>query len=113
MLGLSYASRLSPRLESELATLFTPSPSRVGHPGDPYNQRTKAWVPPSPSPKAKKQSTKVGVPPPPPPRKRNPPKKKEKPPAPKLAYLMTQEELDESVAKHVKGHFAPKKAPPK
>ena len=23
-------------LESELATLFTPSPSRVGHPGDPY-----------------------------------------------------------------------------
>ena len=28
-------SRLSPRLESELATLFTPSPSRVGHPGDP------------------------------------------------------------------------------
>ena len=38
MLGLSYASRLSPRLESELANLFTPSPSRVGHPGDPYNQ---------------------------------------------------------------------------
>ena len=37
MLGLSYASSLSPRLESELATLFTPSPSRVGHPGDPYN----------------------------------------------------------------------------
>ena len=26
MLGLSYASRLSPRLEIELATLFTPSP---------------------------------------------------------------------------------------
>ena len=26
MLGLSYASRLSPRLESELATLFTPPP---------------------------------------------------------------------------------------
>ena len=24
-------------LESELATLFTPSPSRVGHLGDPYN----------------------------------------------------------------------------
>ena len=36
MLGLSYASSLSPRSESELATLFTPSPSRVGHPGDPY-----------------------------------------------------------------------------
>jgi hypothetical protein len=26
---------------------------------------------------------------------------------------MTQEELDESVAKHVKDHFSPKKAPPK
>ena len=26
MLGLSYASSLSPRLESELATLFTPPP---------------------------------------------------------------------------------------
>ena len=37
MLGLSYASSLSPRLESELATLFTPSHSRVGHTGDPYN----------------------------------------------------------------------------
>ena len=36
MLGLSYASSLSPRLESDLATLFTSSPSRVGHPGDPY-----------------------------------------------------------------------------
>ena len=36
MLGLSYANNLSPRLESKLATLFTPSPSRVGHPGDPY-----------------------------------------------------------------------------
>ena len=36
MLDISYASSLSPRLESELATLFTPSPSRVGHPGDPY-----------------------------------------------------------------------------
>ena len=32
----AYASRLSPRLESELSTLFTPSPSRVGHPGNPY-----------------------------------------------------------------------------
>ena len=38
MLGLSYASSLSPRLESKLATLFTPSPSRVGHPGDPYRR---------------------------------------------------------------------------
>ena len=28
---------MSPRLQSELATLFTPSPSRVGHPGDPYS----------------------------------------------------------------------------
>ena len=36
MLDLSYASSLSPRLESELATLFTPSHSRVRHPGDPY-----------------------------------------------------------------------------
>ena len=36
MLGLSYANRLRLRLENELATLFTPSPSRVGHPGDPY-----------------------------------------------------------------------------
>src|SRR6185312_16310829 len=36
MLGLSYANRLSPRIEKRLATLFTPSPSRVGHPGDPY-----------------------------------------------------------------------------
>ena len=32
MLGLSYASSLSHKLESELATLFTPP--RVGHPGD-------------------------------------------------------------------------------
>ena len=37
MLSLSYASSLSPRLERDLATLFTPSPSRVGHPGDPYS----------------------------------------------------------------------------
>ena len=36
MLGLSYAIRLNPRIEKRLATLFTPSPSRVGHPGDPY-----------------------------------------------------------------------------
>ena len=36
MLGLSYAIRLSPRIEKRLATLFAPSPSRVGHPGDPY-----------------------------------------------------------------------------
>ena len=36
MLGLSYAIRLSPRIEKRLATLFNPSPSRVGHPGDPY-----------------------------------------------------------------------------
>ena len=36
VLGLSYAIRLSPRIEKRLATLFTPSPSRVGHPGDPY-----------------------------------------------------------------------------
>ena len=36
MLGLSYTISLSPRLESDLVTLFTPSPSRVGHPGDPY-----------------------------------------------------------------------------
>ena len=38
MLGLSYAIRLSPRIEKRLATLFTPSPSRVGHPGDPYRR---------------------------------------------------------------------------
>ena len=38
MLGLSYAIRLSPRIEKRLATLFTPSPSRVGHPGDPYKR---------------------------------------------------------------------------
>ena len=38
MLGLSYAIRLSPRIEKRLATLFTPSPSRVGHPGDPYSR---------------------------------------------------------------------------
>ena len=37
VLGLSYANSLSPRLESELVTLFTPSPFRVGHPGDPYS----------------------------------------------------------------------------
>ena len=37
MLGLSYASSLSPRLESELATLFILSPSRVEHLGDPYS----------------------------------------------------------------------------
>ena len=44
MLGLSYASSLSPRLESELATLFTPSPSRVGHPGDPYSMfNSSGW----------------------------------------------------------------------
>jgi len=40
------------------------------------------------------------------------PKKKEKPPAPKLAYEMTKEELDESVRKHVRDHFASKKPPP-
>ena len=40
MLGLSYASSLSPRIEKRLATLFTPSPSRVGHPGDPYTCTT-------------------------------------------------------------------------
>jgi len=39
VLGLSYAIRLSPRIEKRLATLFTPSPSRVGHPGDPYTRR--------------------------------------------------------------------------
>ena len=38
MLDLSYTRRLSPRLESKLATLFTPSPSRVGHPSDPYRR---------------------------------------------------------------------------
>ena len=45
MLGLSYASSLSPRLESKLATLFTSSPSRVGHPGDPY----KLYINPTPN----------------------------------------------------------------
>ena len=40
MLGLSYTIRLSPRIEKQLATLFTPSPSRVGHPGDPYTRHT-------------------------------------------------------------------------
>ena len=40
MLGLSYAIRLSPRIEKRLATLFTPSPSRVGHPGDPFTLDT-------------------------------------------------------------------------
>src|SRR6185503_20273562 len=38
MLGLYYAIRLSPRVKKRLATLFTPSPSRVGHPGDPYTR---------------------------------------------------------------------------
>ena len=42
MLGLSYAIRLSPRIEKRLATLFTPSPSRVGHPGDPYTPALNA-----------------------------------------------------------------------
>ena len=40
-----------------------------------------------------------------------PKKKKEKPPPPKLAYHMTQEELEESVCQHVRDHFAPKKPP--
>ena len=34
---------MSPRIEKRLATLFTPSPSRVGHPGDPYN-RLNGWL---------------------------------------------------------------------
>ena len=42
MLGLSYAIRLSPRIEKRLTTLFTPSPSRVGHPGVPYNAQQDA-----------------------------------------------------------------------
>jgi hypothetical protein len=62
----------------------------------------------------KKQKTKAWVPSPPPSRlKRNPPKKKEKPPPPKLAYHMTQEELEESVRKLVTDHFVPKKHEPK
>ena len=72
----------------------------------------KAWDAPSSPPKAKKPSTKAWVPLPPPPRKRKTPKKKEKPPAQMLTYHMT-EELDKSVRKHVRVHFAPKKPPPK
>ena len=41
-----------------------------------------------------------------------PKKKKEKPPPQKLAYHMTQEELNEFVREHVRAHFAPKKPPP-
>jgi hypothetical protein len=39
--------------------------------------------------------------PPPPKAKKNPAKKEEKPPPPKLAYEMTQEELNEHVRKEV------------
>ena len=65
-------------------------------------------VSPPPPPKVRK-STRVATPP----KKRiTPKKKKENPPPQKLAYHMTQEELDESVREHVRAHFAPKKPPP-
>jgi hypothetical protein len=60
-------------------------------------KNTKAWVPPPPPPKAKK----------------NPAKKKEKPQPPKLAYEMTNEELNAHVRKAVTDHFAPRKPEPK
>src|SRR6185503_9612370 len=50
MLGLYYAIRLSPMIEKRLATLFTPSPSRVGHPGDPYSLPATSPPPASASP---------------------------------------------------------------
>jgi predicted ATP-dependent protease len=52
-------------------------------------------------------------PPPPPKVKKNPAKKKEKPPPPKLAYEMTEEELNEHVRKEVREQFAPRKPEPK
>jgi hypothetical protein len=68
---------------------------------------------PPPPPKAKKNA-KAWVPPPPPPKaKKNPAKKKEKPPPPKLAYEMTQEELNEHVRKEIREQFAPRNPEPK
>jgi hypothetical protein len=54
-------------------------------PAPKVKKNAKAWVPPSPPPKAKK----------------NPTKKKEKPLLSKLAYKITQEELNEHVRKEV------------
>jgi hypothetical protein len=66
-----------------------------------------------PPPKVKKNA-KAWVPPPPPPKaKKNPAKKKEKPPHPKLAYEMTQEELNKHVRKEVREQFTPRKTEPK
>jgi hypothetical protein len=57
-------------------------------------KNAKAWVPPPPTPKVKK----------------NPAKKKEKPPPPKLAYEMTQEELNEHVRNEVSRTIRSKEA---
>jgi hypothetical protein len=68
---------------------------------------------PPPPPKAKKNA-KACVPPLPPPKaKKNPGKKKEKPPPLKLAYEITQEELNEHVRKEVREQFTLRKPEPK
>jgi hypothetical protein len=81
-------------------------------PQSPPTPRDPSMSPPPP-PKAKK-NTKAWVPPPPTPKaKNNQAKKKKKPPPPKLAYEMTQEELNEHLRKEVREQFAPRKPEPK
>jgi hypothetical protein len=72
-------------------------PSMNSPPPPKAKKNAKAWVPPLPPPKAKK----------------NPAKKKEKSPRPKLAYEITQEELNEHVRKEVREQFALRKLEPK
>jgi hypothetical protein len=71
-------------------------------PQSPPTPRDPSMSPPPPPKTKKNTKTWVQPPPPPPPKvKNNPAKKKEKPPPPKLAYEMTQEELNEHVRKKV------------
>jgi hypothetical protein len=63
------------------------------------------------SPPRKNPPKKASLPPPPKAAK-NPAKKKEKPPPPKLAYEMTDEELNEHVTKEVREQFMPRKHEP-
>ncbi|RLN07527.1 hypothetical protein C2845_PM11G18360 [Panicum miliaceum] len=90
-----------------------PSPSPQRDPSmDPPSraaQRDQSMSPPPPPLRAK-NNTEAWVPPPPPPRAKRPPaKKKEKPQPQKLAYDMSQEELDDHVGKEVREQLALRK----
>jgi hypothetical protein len=61
----------------------------------------------------RKNPPKKASAPPPPKAKKNPAKKKEKSPPPKLAYEMTDDELNGHVRKEVREQFAPRKPEPK